>query len=441
MACRIIVSPLTGKEVESKTWNDINDLVLNEQEADKLYRQLTSDQFISWFGNWIGEQNSILGRVNEIGEPLVENGLFENSKGETKSVFNKGSYLSSDNPVDIEKKPAELFYNGSGTPFQLEISKDGRRIGDIHVAQEGENLRVYDTMLKEKGNNLGTYSYLQVAKYAKDNNLTFTSDNLEDVSPAAKKLWDRFVNTGQAELKGNNYVFTGDPNKVTSNIYYDLQDTNPNVNFGLKILNILQSKKAEEIFAKGEKSNWDVTKILNELGVSKQQQELIDKSYLNILNQARIGNLKNFNIREEIITNLLANYSYTVEINTTKGLKNNTQSDRFENFLNDGGVWININTWKNANSEELEYIKNNKRNENEYSNYYSNLTVPGGTNYTENEIATPAITPSIKGHAQFSTPQGIGWFRSDESQQNQETDIQSVINNLEKSGQLEINCK
>jgi hypothetical protein len=33
--------------------------------------------------------------------------------------------------------------------------------------------------------------------------------------------------------------------------------------------------------------------------------------------------------------------------------------------------------------------------------HYSNLTVPGGTNYTENEIATPAITPNIKGHAQF----------------------------------------
>ena len=42
------------------------------------------------------------------------------------------------------------------------------------------------------------------------------------------------------------------------------------------------------------------------------------------------------------------------------------------------------------------------------------MTVPGGTNYTENEIATPAITPSIKKHAQFSTNNGIGWFRSDD---------------------------
>jgi hypothetical protein len=46
--------------------------------------------------------------------------------------------------------------------------------------------------------------------------------------------------------------------------------------------------------------------------------------------------------------------------------------------------------------------------------HYSNLTVPGGTAYTENEISTPLITPSIKGHAQFATDKGIGWFRSDE---------------------------
>jgi len=46
--------------------------------------------------------------------------------------------------------------------------------------------------------------------------------------------------------------------------------------------------------------------------------------------------------------------------------------------------------------------------------HYSNLTVPGGTNYQDNEISTPAITPAIRGHAVFATNQGIGWFRTDE---------------------------
>lgn len=46
--------------------------------------------------------------------------------------------------------------------------------------------------------------------------------------------------------------------------------------------------------------------------------------------------------------------------------------------------------------------------------FYSRLTVPGGINYEENEIATPQIVPSIAGHARFATDNGIGWFRSDE---------------------------
>jgi fatty acid/phospholipid biosynthesis enzyme len=64
--------------------------------------------------------------------------------------------------------------------------------------------------------------------------------------------------------------------------------------------------------------------------------------------------------------------------------------------------------------DEIKEYEADKEKNFEPTQYYSNLTVPGGINYTENEIATPAITPSIKGHAQFATPNGIGWFRSDE---------------------------
>ena len=62
---------------------------------------------------------------------------------------------------------------------------------------------------------------------------------------------------------------------------------------------------------------------------------------------------------------------------------------------------------------ELDAAKYAQQKGNNTTQYYSNLTVPGGTNYTENEISTPLITPSIKGHAQYSTDNGIGWFRSD----------------------------
>lgn len=93
---------------------------------------------------------------------------------------------------------------------------------------------------------------------------------------------------------------------------------------------------------------------------------------------------------DDKLASFLANYSYTVEVNTVKG-RSDLQLDEYGEWQSTGRILPESNT-----------------------QYYSNLTVPGGTNYTENEILTPAITPSIKGHAQFASDKGIGWFRSDE---------------------------
>ena len=158
------------------------------------------------------------------------------------------------------------------------------------------------------------------------------------------------------------------------------------VNSGLKATTILQSPKADQFFASVAKNKisgdffWK--KMQADLGIPKDQMEI----------------LKSFNTEDkgELISSLLGNYSYTVEINTAKEKPGTTTKINFdenpfldpEDFQTDGGG---------------------------STKYYSNLTVPGGINYTENEIATPAITPSIKGHAQFATENGIGWFRSDDA--------------------------
>ena len=183
-----------------------------------------------------------------------------------------------------------------------------------------------------------------------------------------------------------------------------------NVDYILKSVNILQSKIAEEVFKKGDKNGWNLDKILLELSVPKEQKEFI-KSF-------------NTNNREEIIASLLANYSYTIEVNTIQAR----------------GVGINV---ENIDPEDIEYYNNLDKNKPKIyspSQYYSNLTVPGGTNYTENEIKTPAITPSIKGHAAFSSDSGIGWFRSDEKQNYTEQDVDFLIGNMIKSGILQKNC-
>ena len=188
------------------------------------------------------------------------------------------------------------------------------------------------------------------------------------------------------------------------------------VDYQLRAVEILQSKKADEVFRKGDKNGWDLDKILTELAIPKEQKALI-KSY----------NTRN---KEEIITSLLANYSYTVEINTATGEKINDRFTPQEVFFYNGDryeyependvtgelrkeQWLK-NEQPTTKNEYENALKKYQETNNKPTQYYSNLTVPGGTNYTENEIATPSITPSIKGHAQFSTDKGIGWFRSDE---------------------------
>lgn len=188
------------------------------------------------------------------------------------------------------------------------------------------------------------------------------------------------------------------------------------VKAGLKAIQILNSDKAKQIFDKGNKNNWSLEKILAELAVPREQRELIKGLGKTNLN--------------EIVTDLLANYSYTIEINTAKEKPVKQLSlDSPESFIDDFGneytrdysdTHEGFDYFKNGNLITKQQFDKEYQDslddvvENQNTQYYSNLTVPGGTNYTENEIATPAITPSIKGHAQFSTDNGIGWFRSDD---------------------------
>ena len=62
----------------------------------------------------------------------------------------------------------------------------------------------------------------------------------------------------------------------------DLSDelNKANVQYNLKSIEILNSDKAEQIFEKGNKNNWNIDKILQELAIPKEQKELVKQSYL-----------------------------------------------------------------------------------------------------------------------------------------------------------------
>jgi hypothetical protein len=196
------------------------------------------------------------------------------------------------------------------------------------------------------------------------------------------------------------------------------------VKSGLKATNILQSPKADQFFNAVAKN-----KISGDFFWKKMQADLgIPKDQLEIL--------KSFDTQDrgELISSLLANYSYAVEINIAK--RERLSRNGFElpggDWMDEGSIdYGNYDDVISSNNkyyritpqgeqielteDEIKEYKAEKERNLEPTRYYSNLTVPGGTNYTENEIATPAITPSIKGHAQFATDKGIGWFRSDET--------------------------
>lgn len=127
---------------------------------------------------------------------------------------------------------------------------------------------------------------------------------------------------------------------------------------------------------------------------------------------------KNKSISEDVLWKKIQELGLPKEqIELVKNSEGNTVEEKLLDFVNQYSFTIEINTAKRENT-------------NKPTQYYSNLTVPGGTNYTENKISTPLITPSIKGHAEFSTEQGIGWFRSDDKRS---LNINIDINTLKES--------
>lgn len=191
------------------------------------------------------------------------------------------------------------------------------------------------------------------------------------------------------------------------------------VNYVLKSANALQSDKV-----RNPKNNLQgFYNDLQKQGVTNQQIEIIKS-----LNPE--GKTK-----EELLTELLANYSYTVEINTAKENAktfNKIQGYDAENVdVNSlrieesdwGGSYIIVD--KNGKHlTPLEYTKEEAEEilagiGNVNTQYYSNLTVPGGTAYIESEIAIPDI---------FFTDNEV------------ESLINTKIEELKKSGDLEIEC-
>ena len=221
----------------------------------------------------------------------------------------------------------------------------------------------------------------------------------DSLSDDAKQ--EELDNYEEARRNSEDYIASNFERENTGDVQEEIDDTaakqefseyiknlkkSSEIKYSLSAIKILSSDKAEKIWNKGIKNRWDLNKILSELQIPKDQKQII-------LDWAKDNKPESIS---DIVTGILADLSYSVEINTAKSNK----STGYE--FDEDGHYID-------NSGD---ILDNEEN----TQHYLKLTALGhtkenGWEYEEREIAIPGIIPSIKGHAQFSTDNGIGWSR------------------------------
>lgn len=277
---------------------------------------------------------------------------------------------------------------------------------------------------KNKLNKLGFTDSIIKEMSKEDIELAKTFTSIEDAKSLLNKYRIKEVESKSTEAKKAEDFNTKLANKIQSKLQelypeiklnitnnpvweqgdnvFNQEDFNNQVNYRLKAVDILTSPKADQVFNKGLKNKWTLDKMLSELQVPKQQKTLIN----NVLES--MSYFEGIPFNHQIALELASSYSYGVEINTA-GI---ARQDYFD-------------------TSEGSYIS---KGEGMPTRYYANLTVPGGINYAENEITTPLITPSIKGHAKFSTNQGIGWFRADDKGVNTSTNEEAGL--MDENGNI-----
>lgn len=412
-------------------------------------------------------------------EEIVKKGVSElfESNPELANIGTPEQYSQYLDTIFPESKVKDIVYHGTKKEFDKfskEIAK--QRTGFHFTTKVGLLNSRFNFPKTNKTVILNIKNPLQVEdlggnnQWAKD--LLLNQGKIEEANKV--KGWDiqrqlssendGFIYNNEAENEGKNEIsyMVFEPEQI--HILGSKQDVegfkdfvqgqntqNPNnVNYQLKSVEILSSDKAKQLFEKGKKNNWDLNKILTELQIPKEQKQLI-------LN-------KNTTDREEIITSLLADNSYTIEINTAKATK---QASFGESSDEDSFKFENKNYYRLPRLDEdmnltyeYDYYAGNKRiSKSSYESalntartnkintqYYSNLSAPGGTNgrnkyegnpdweYQELEFKTPLITPSIKGHAQFATDNGIGWVRLWYNRKTGVVEIQEVQSDLFQKG-------
>ena len=299
-----------------------------------------------------------------------------------KQDFNRIVKSIDNNEIDtaIVERPLNLKLKPYGTYF--EAKKEGENY-TIYYIQSNGNWELIAKNVKEEDVENYRDEYKKNGKYNAELKKTFN--------------WYVVFNPEQIHILGNKQdiegfkKFTAAPSKVDEKgqgLLFNL--ASPEINYQLKAISIINKNLPKiqqwEKQIKDPNALWN--KIQKDLQVPQAQIELLRNS-------------EGSSVEDKLLS-FSANYSFSVESNVIRHKNHKI-----------GEILIDPETGEEFEVTEEAALTRSVTGGDPVQ-HYSNLTVAGGTNYTENEISTPLITPSIKGHAQFSTDNGIGWFRSDE---------------------------
>jgi hypothetical protein len=193
-------------------------------------------------------------------------------------------------------------------------------------------------------------------------------------------------------------------------------------------------------------------------GVTKQQVDLL-------IDYMKENNLKEAKVKD-LIKSIKDKYSFVVEVNTAKENKaknvnagyllddDSSFQDPFteeytgvpnEYYVRDYNGNI-VESFTNKEEAEKRIEELNESSTDIPTQHYSHLSALGATKgknkyednpdweYQEVEFQTPDITPSIKGHAAFSTNNGIGWARIWYNKKTGVVEVQEVQSDLFQKG-------
>lgn len=179
----------TPKGKESKLFNTILSVADNLTDAIRLKSQIYYANFKRWYGDWKTEPS------------LNKDLLYTNKKGEQKSVFNYGTYIS-DSQYDSISFTQNKLKVEKGDRITYKIYQDNINIGFISLTKNSEReYQVIQSKLKpeyqRKG--FGTITYLKLAKQLEKKGAYLASDDLSLMNEGSVPLWQRFTAMGIAE--------------------------------------------------------------------------------------------------------------------------------------------------------------------------------------------------------------------------------------------------